>query len=187
MKKTPLIPAPSPFPCLNHLSYGQPISVPEIEAVQQQLNSWIQHQGPLPVSLSDLKALKARVAYLERLGEKEDLTLDDHLLLLLELFATEIRLDKTPQGIKKQRREANKYARDRRAGRKRNNKKAAKRLVEIFRNELLWRRENGRTPQEAGREATDYVLRHLRTESRATDKAAVSSLFKDLLQKDQQH
>ena len=141
------------------------------------------------ISLAELNEIANRLEELNERGAAFPAL--DWLQDAVEFFALGLRIATSPYAVRlrtrQQKKQGNRCLRSVKAGRRRNNKKAAKRLVEIFHNELLLRLENGPTPQKAYQEATAYAFGYLHAESRATDKTAVLSLFKDLLWKDQQY
>lgn len=156
---------------------------------------WIMRMNT-SISRKEMEEITKRLEVLQKQGEElaafwgTGQRLPERLQLYGENIALSLRFHSSPFAVRlrtrllKQREK--KQARNARAGRQRNNKRAAEHLVEFFQQQkkalLLIQ---GRTPQVAAREAVDYVIGHFQTVSRTKDKQAVLELFKEILREKQ--
>lgn len=160
--------------------------------MQPRGRCWIMRMGTRP-SREERDELTKRLAVLQKQSEElnpywgSGQRLPERLQLFGELFAMDLWELTSPWRIRVRTKlleqREKKRTRDAQAGRQRNNKKAAERLVELFRKEKQWHQSHDRTSQQAETEALNFTIRHLFSESQVQDKQAVLTLFKAALQK----
>jgi len=150
------------------------------------------------LSLEELEEIEKRQAVLEKQGEElaafwgTGQRLPERLQFYGEIGALGLRFHSSPYAVRLRTRllqqKEKKQIRDKKAGRKRNNKRAAEHLVKIFEQQKKLARDDdgGLTPQEADLRAKDYVGMYLLTESRTKDKQAVLDLAKKILREKRQ-